>query len=211
MAFPCFHLLAHTARSVPDWKNALKVINMYQPNLEYCIKWSRWFRGALKFAKGQKKFILPRFGNSAGSWNFCLWLPNTPSNWWSRKANHSGMLRVWKEVRIIQNAIGMPDHYKEPCTSMQHGIQAAAWNPGCRGACTWWTATSEGSNVAGTRRMSLHQWFHCGQRCKLVHNPDANRSGSTWPGTSRLIAGSFTHKQKCLDTRKRTTYVFQAA
>lgn len=79
-------------------------------------------------AKGQKKFILPRSGNSAGSWFFCLWLPNTPSNWWSRKANHSGMLRVWKEVRIIQNASKCYRHARPLQRAMR---QHAAWNPGC--------------------------------------------------------------------------------
>ena len=209
MVFPCFHLLAHTARSVPDWKNSLKVINMYQPNLEYCIKWSRWFRGALKAKRSSSHRGLE---NSAGSCNFCLWLPNTPSNWWSRKANHSGMLRVWKEVRIIQNAIGMPDHYKEPCTSMQHGIQAAG-ELARGGRQLQREVMWQGPDALRKLwvYMSLHQWLHCGQRWKLVHNPDANRSGSIWPGTSRLIAGSFTHKQKCLDTQKRTTYVFRAA
>ena len=202
MAFPCFHLLAHTARSVPDWKNSLKVINMYQPNLEYCIKWSRWFRGC---AKGQKKFILSRSGklcrllkllSLASQHPKQLMKPKSKPQWHATCLKRSrNNTKCYRHARPLQRAMHQAGELARGGRQLQREVM---WQ-GPDALRKLWVY------------MSLHQWLHCGQRWKLVHNPDANRSGSIWPGTSRLIAGSFTHKQKCLDTQKRTTYVFQAA
>ena len=107
-------------------------------------------------AKGQKKFIPSRSGklcrllqllSLASQHPKQLMKPKSKPQWHATCLKRSqNNTKCYRHARPLQRAMH----------------QHAAWNPGCRGACTWWTATSKGSNVAGTRRiaqaMSLHEF-----------------------------------------------------
>lgn len=156
-------------------------------------------------AKGQKKFILSRSGklcrllkllSLASQHPKQLMKPKSKPQWHATCLKRSrNNTKCYRHARPLQRAMHQAGELARGGRQLQREVM---WQ-GPDALRKLWVY------------MSLHQWLHCGQRWKLVHNPDANRSGSIWPGTSRLIAGSFTHKQKCLDTQKRTTYVFQAA